>query len=344
MAVSVEKLEQLILDNTRKHDKTIIISGFFSADVLEDIAKTGKPISFYYGMYTWNQLTELQYKAFQRLESYYPNMNINVVIDYHVHTKCYIFISQSEANALVGSANCSSTGLLSDRNCEMLVDVNQTSLIEDLKKYAAEVAQASVHYDDPAIVPYKPSTSAKKKISTSKGRIYSGNPFIDNIPLYVYKKGRKVVPAKSGINWGLQSGNTSKSDFAEAYIPIKEFDLKYNAAMFPPCGTPGTGTGGKATRRLNPVTVTWDDGTVMQMLFQATQEYPGRHKDNEPFIVYPKQLTASSGGSELGKYLRTRMDVSGRKKVTIKDFQKYGRDYITLTYISPGSYEADFHM
>lgn len=342
MAVSIEELEKLVLKNTEKSDKTVIISGFFSADVLEDIAKTGKPISFYYGMYTWSHLTELQRKAFQRLEKDYPNIIINVVTAYHVHTKCYLFMSSAGDNALVGSANCSSAGLLSDRNCELLVDVCDAEQLHNLRRYAEEVDAASVHYDNPTVVTYHRDTTVKKKISTSKGRIYSGNPFIDNIPMYVYKNGKKAVLPKSGINWGLQRGHASKSDYAEAYIPIKEFDLKYNAAMFPPCGAPGTGTGGKISRRLSPVTVTWDDGTVMQMLFQATQEYPARHTENEPFIVYPKQLTASSGGAELGEYLRKRMGVPGRKCLTIKDFKNYGRDYITLTYISPGNYEADF--
>ena len=59
-------------------------------------------------------------------------------------------------------------------------------------------------------------------------------------------------------------------------------------------------------------------------------------------MIYPKQLTANEGGSTLGKYLRERMNIPGRKQVSIQDFKKYGRDYITLTYISPGNYEADF--
>lgn len=343
MTVSVEKLEQLILDNLQKYDTATIVSGFFSADVLKDIAQIGNPITFYYGMYPWNQITELQYQAFQRLESSYPNININIVVDYHVHTKCYMFKSLTGATALVGSANCSSNGLLSEKNCEMLVEIADASLIRDLDAYTADIAKASVHYDDPSIVPAKRKPTSKNKVATTKGRIYSGNPFIDNIPLYVYNtNGKKEVPKKSGINWGLQSGNTSKSGYVEAYIPIKNFDLKYYAAMFPPCGMPGSGSGGKITRRLSPVTVTWDDGTVMQMLFQATQDYPGNHKNGQPFLVYPKQLTANSGGAELGEYLRKRMGVPARKMVTMADFKKYGRDYITLTYISPGNYEADF--
>lgn len=343
MAISVEDLEKRVLDNTTISQTVTIISGFFSADVIEDIAKCGKPLNFYYGMYTWNGITVLQQSVFKNLEAKYSNLKIYIVFDYHVHTKCYIFHGTHISSALVGSANCSSNGLLSDKNCEMLADISDPALVADLDAYAAEVHAASLHFDDPSIIPYK--RSASKRVSTSKGRIYSGNPFITNIPLYIYKNRKKYVPPKSGINWGLQKGNTKAvSPYVEAYIPIKEFDLKYNAAMIPVCGSVGAGSGGKKTRRLSPVTVTWDDGTVMQMLFQGTQEYPGKRtrKPGDPFMIYPKQLSTDKGGALLGEYLRKRMGIPGRKTVTISDFRKYGRDYITLTYISPGNYEADF--
>lgn len=343
MNVAVEKLEEVILETIKHFDKLTIISGFFSIDVLEDIAKSEKEVVFYYGMYPWNHLTALQYSAFKRIENTYPNIKINIVVEYHVHTKCYLFQSASSSAALVGSANCSSAGLLSDKNCEMLIHVTDLSYIEKLALYAEDIKEASVHFDNPVIIPSNSVRKTKKRISTVRERLYSGNPFVDHIPLYEYKNGRKYVPAKSGINWGLQSGNISKSPFAEAYIPIKIFDLKHYAAMFPPSGSVGSGIGGKNTRRLSPVTVTWDDGTVMQMLFQGAQEYPkANNSAGGPSMIYPKQLTANEGGSVLGKYLRERMNIPGRKLVSMKDFKNYGRDYITLTYINPGNYEADF--
>ena len=66
MQVAVENLENLILETIKHFDKLTIISGFFSIDVLEDIAKSRKNIVFYYGMYPWNRLTSLQYDAFRR--------------------------------------------------------------------------------------------------------------------------------------------------------------------------------------------------------------------------------------------------------------------------------------
>lgn len=344
MSISVSNLESIVLTNSAVADNITIISGYYSADVLEDIAKIGKPTTFYYGMYQYNGLSVLQQTVFSKLEAAYPNLTINIVFDYHVHTKCYLFTSSTKSVALVGSANCSMNGLLSDPNCEMLTDITDPSLILDLNNYIKDVDSASKHFDDPAIVTYS-SIPAKKRsrISTKKGRIYSGNPFIDNIPLYVYEKGKKVVKTASGLNWGLQKGNAKKaSPYAEAYIGIGVFDLKYNGAMFPICGAVGTGSGGKSTRRLNPVTVTWDDGTVMKMLFQGTQEYPRRRNPGDPYMIYPKQLSTDKGGIFLGEYLRKRMGIPGRKLITYADLKKYKRDYITLTYINSGNYEADF--
>ena len=42
MAVNVKDLNKLVLDNAIKSDKIIIISGFATPNVVEEIAKTGK--------------------------------------------------------------------------------------------------------------------------------------------------------------------------------------------------------------------------------------------------------------------------------------------------------------
>ena len=64
-------------------------------------------------------------------------------------------------------------------------------------------------------------------------------------------------------------------------------------------------------------------------------------------MVYPKQLSygddsTNKGGAVLGKYLRKRMNVSAYHVITIADLTKYGKDYVLLTYVSPGLYTADF--
>lgn len=249
---------------------------------------------------------------------------------------------------LVGSANASTNGLSSGRNSEILVDVLDPTDQSEILTFASEVASESVHYNDPLIAPVSKARSTSGRVLSAKGRIYSGNPFVDNIPLYNYDKaGKKEVNQSSGLNWGLQGGHASKkSPFAEAYIPIKAFDIDTYPLIVPPLGTVGSGSGGKSTRRLGPVTVTWDDGIVMQMLFQGngpTRPTPAKRVPGTPFREYPKQLTTDEGGVVLGEYLRKRLGVGGRSLITYRDLSRYGRDYITLTLISTGNYEADFH-
>ncbi|MFQ8903086.1 MAG: hypothetical protein ACLR7D_15655 [Lachnospira eligens] len=84
---------------------------------------------------------------------------------------------------------------------------------------------------------------------------------------------------------------------------------------------------------------------MMTMTFQGSQRaYPSK---KNPIMVYPKQLSygddsTNKGGAVLGKYLRKRMNVSAYHVITIADLKKYGKDYVLLTYVSPGLYTADF--
>ena len=45
MAVSSNNLKQLVLNNAQKSDEIIIISGFFSVDILDILAQTGIPLT-----------------------------------------------------------------------------------------------------------------------------------------------------------------------------------------------------------------------------------------------------------------------------------------------------------
>ena len=349
MSIFVENLKNEVINRSIKSDEIVIVSGFFSADMLEEIAKLRIKTTFYYGMYDKSGITPLQIKALENLEDIYPTFTAKIVFDYHVHTKCYIFKKMGKTiEAMVGSANISFSGLNSGKNSELLMDIHDKIHLSALSAYVDEIDLASVHYDDPLIIPRVRALSSTKVVSTSKGRIYSGNPLVDNIPLYVYNNKKKTVLESSGLNWGLQSGHTAKASlYAEAYIPIKAFDIDMYPLIIPPLGMVGSGAGGKATRRLGPVTVTWDDGAVMQMLFQGngpTRPSPSKRTPGAPYREYPKQLTTNEGGTVLGEYLRKRIGVGGRDIITYADLRKYGRDYITLTLVGTDNYEADFHV
>ena len=143
MAIFVDNLESLVMTNTTSSDEITIISGYFSIDIIENIAKHGVPTTFYYGMYLRNGLSPSYYSAFQRLEATYPNLKINIPIAYHVHTKCYIFKKAgSITNALIGSANASSSALATTPNSELLAPIDSVTDKAFLDDYAKEIDTA----------------------------------------------------------------------------------------------------------------------------------------------------------------------------------------------------------
>lgn len=351
MSIFVDNLETLVMSNAAASDEIIIISGYFSIDIIENIAQQGIPTTFYYGMYLRNGITPSYYNSFKRLEATYPNLKINIPIAYHVHTKCYIFKKGGlSINALVGSANASNSALITTPNSELLTPVESESDRTFLNNYVREIDDASVHFDNPLIVPSaktKPlSTSAKQSKKTPKSwNNYTGNPFSAIIPLYYMHKGKPVVHNVDGLNWG-NGPHASRNPEMESVLPIRRFHIDNYPLLIPFNGSVGSGTGGRIQRMQSPIDMTWDDGTKMTMLFQqGGVEVPSRAKrlPEDAYRQYPKALTSSSGGEELGIYLRKRLGLSSNAIVTYNHLRDYGRDYVTLTLTNAGNYELDFH-
>lgn len=350
MSIFVDNLEALVMSNAASSDEIIIISGYFSGDILKKVAKLGKTTTFYYGMYLRNGISQSNYDAFGILERDYPNLKIYIPLDYHVHTKCYIFRSGGVSNCtLVGSANSSSSALSTTPNSELLTPVTISDDVDFLDQYEKEIAKASVHYDNALIIPSQKAKTlavAPKRTSTTpkSWNNYSGDPFSAIIPLYYIKNGLPVVHNCDGLNWG-NGPHASKSSDMESVLPIRKFQVDHYPLLIPFNGAAGTGSGGKSQRMQNPIDMIWDDGTRMTMLFQQSGvEVPpaGRRTPGSAYRQYPKALTANSGGVELGKYLRARMGLPADKEITYDDLRVYGRDYVTLTLTKSGEYELDF--
>lgn len=54
MAILVKNLKKKVLENAKESDQIIIITGYFSPDMIDEIAKMGVPFVYYYGMYIQN--------------------------------------------------------------------------------------------------------------------------------------------------------------------------------------------------------------------------------------------------------------------------------------------------
>lgn len=353
MNVSATDLKKEILDEVIACDEAVIISGYFSPDMLNEIAKAGKKTTFYFGMVYNETISLSNSKLFKSLEATYPSFQIRIPALYHIHSKCYLFFLGGKlTSAYVGSANCSSSGLDTSANSEILVHITDPVFLAELEAYANDVQRDSVHYSDPAV--YINSTvgkplrtvsirSASRPASWDK---FSGNPFSAIIPLYYLKKGKATVHNVDGLNWG-NGPHASKSPDMESVIPIRKFIIDHYPSLIPFNGPVGSGVGGKSTRMQSPFDVIWDDGTVMKMVFQQGGPQipsPSKRAPGDPYRIYPKALTANSGGTELGVYLRNRMGLPTTKTITYKDLRTYGRDYVTLTLSNSGNYELDFHV
>lgn len=89
----------------------------------------------------------------------------------------------------------------------------------------------------------------------------------------------------------------------------------------------------------NPVLkFTWDDGTKMLGKFEGSAK---NYLDGKR---YPKQISSFPHKDLLGKYLRDRMGIYSSRRVTIEDFNAYGRSDIEITQIGPGEYLLNFSV
>lgn len=225
-------LDQEVLKNISASDEVIIISGYTSPDMLAILTSHDNSIkiTLYYGMYIRNGISKFYITAFNNLETKYPNLKIFIPYGYHVHTKVYIFKKDVVIfNALIESANCSSSALMATPNSEMLLDVIVSSDISSLNNYANVISQFSIHFNNPVIIPNKSVKVLKIKKDTPKKaptswNSYSRNPFSVNLPLYTMENGKPKVQDETSLNWGFSSNHHSTTgNSIEAYIPIMAF-------------------------------------------------------------------------------------------------------------------------
>lgn len=106
-----------------------------------------------------------------------------------------------------------------------------------------------------------------------------------------FKDNTGNIPSRSGINQNLSVGHTSQYD---AYIPVKVNAISSGLIPVRP-----TSSGGAIPTLPVPITVTWDDGHVMNMMFDGSQNING--------TIYPKNLSSTPTRNDLGFYLRNRM-------------------------------------
>ena len=344
-----------VKESTSDSDEIIIISGYASASIIDEVAKLGKKTTVVYGMYPRDGVTQLLHDKLCSLNATYPNLTIMIAYYYHVHTKCYLFFNDSEKHIYFGSANASEPGLNCSEYSEVLVELRDKKYISELVDYSIKIINDSVICSDPRVIPSK----SNKKGKGSSRRLLLTKPLSSysvDMSLYMEGSSPKKVQPRAGINWGCQSGHSKKvgvGTYAEAYIPVLARHIDGFPAIFPPNQSIRSSSSGKSTRQNDPFDVIWDDGELMKMIFSGEgvkRPTKGKRPSGGVYRVYPKQLTsADGGGAVLGEYLRKRLQSSGvtignHDVIKYSHLKKYGRDFIQFTYIHPGYYEADFSI
>lgn len=239
MAVLVDDLLKNVLINANSSDRIVIITGYFSPDIIDKIAALGKPFEYYYGMYGVDKIRPSVLSALRNINAKYSNLEISFVNTQRVHTKCYLFYdSNNMFNAMVGSANCSMQGLCSMANAEMLAELNLSVLqkgdyLVKLNDYYKKIKKNSIDINDPSVKVAK--NKKVKTIKSPRGFLpLTSDPLTAIMPLYYFdKKGKRCTYIGGGPNWGNQNGHIGKKRKAmEAYIPVLTDHLDYYPLPF----------------------------------------------------------------------------------------------------------------
>ena len=237
------------------------------------------------------------------------------------HAKCYVWASGDKPlRGLIGSANFSTNGLNNDFR-ETLIEIERPDL-HAIWAYINLIGE-----------------TAKKCVDTEAPVKEALNIIKDGAcDMVLYDPSSGQVQDGHGLNWGFAKANVNPND---ACIPIRVAHLRQYPHLFPPVFfNPSLGHRSRSKSK-ECVELIWDDGTIMEALFEGSQPV-----DN---LIYPKQISSIPNKDILGRYIRSRLGLAPvsssanpAEKIKRADLERYGRSSIALSIIQPGIYSADF--
>ena len=324
-----DNLEEIIF---HKHelidtDELIIISGYIGPSPIKRLATLPFNCTVIYGMYGSDSISKRLHNTLvdilansQNIKLYYSKLP--------VHSKCYIWRQNGQiVSSLIGSANFSKNGLTIPYK-ESLADVTFDSF-KALGVYYDQILSNSLSYDSDNI---KLKCANSLKSTSTNSSIASISP--DSCTMTLLDPHTNEVPEKSGLNWQNSNAHVSQDD---AYIAIRKDYIRNYPNIFPPKQSSATSLGnGRLQRQNDSVEFIWDDGTVMEGLFEGSQDI-----DN---ITYPKNLCSSRKKNELGVYIKQRLNLPKGSNISKNDLDRYGRTNIEITLLQEGVYYLDFSV
>jgi len=245
--------------------------------------------------------------------------NINIFYSQlPVHSKCYAWRNRGQiVHALVGSANFSTSGLSTPYR-EILAETTFDTF-NPLNEYIFKVINNSI------------SCLELNRVNITE--------IIETIETtcYLTLLGRDgEVQNAAGLNWGQNPNN--HTTLSDVYIKIRIQDIKQYPDFFPPKQVNPLHYDGRGRihRHNDAIEIIWDDGTSMDGLLFGNQTIDG--------IIYPKQVSSFPHASELGIYLRNRLNVPINQPVRKHHLLTYGRTDVGVSLLGDGVYKFDFSV
>jgi hypothetical protein len=313
-----ENLEEIIFNRHEivHADELIVLSGYVGPNPVQKLQSLPFPSKVIYGMYGSEGIQKALHTTLVEIQESVDSVNI-FYSNLPVHSKCYVWRNKGNViHALVGSANFSNAGLRTPLR-EVLAETTRDTF-DPLNQYIQFVLNNSISCLEAE------TKGTKRSVSLS-----------DICSLSLVAKNGEVQNA-AGLNWGQNPKNHTKPN--DAYIKIRASDIRSHPDFFPPkLITPiNADKRGKKFRHNDPIEIIWDDGITMEGLLEATQTING--------IKYPKQISSFPIKSEMGEYLRHRLNVPLGQPVKRFHLDRYGRTDITVTKINEGLYKFDFSV
>lgn len=323
-----ENLYELVFNrhnDNKNADELVIISGYLGPKPVQDLVNLPLKTTVYYGMYGSDKIDPLLHKTLIEIEQNSKNIKV-LYCNPEVHTKCYIWKKNGKIiDVLSGSANFSSKGLRTD-NRELLNTVNKESFLE-VSKYEDFISSISRSPND-IDIEYKIKHSKSSKEQKQPHRLN------ETCKISLLQKNKGKPHDRAGLNWGHGKG---KNQIDAAYLPVSTENLDNYPLLFPLIqNKPLAEHSGRKQRQNDVIEILWDDGTVMEALFE---QYGERGETK-----YPKAISSAPDKSIMGQYLRRRLGLSNSAFVTLKHLEEYGRTDIDVSMTSDGVYLMNFSI
>lgn len=302
----------------RNATKFMGVSGYLGPDPVRKLHALPFESQIIYGLQreTPNLLLheELKKSTRDNVAVYYPETAS--------HSKSYIWLENDRPiRGLIGSANFSNNGLFNDFR-ETLIEVEKPDLhaVFAYINLILDSAKICTAFD------LTQFTQPRLEIKTSCDMVLFGP-----------RDGE--VQSATGLNWGFANANVTPND---ASIPIRTTHIRECPSLFQPVFFKPE-LGHQSRKQNETIELIWDDGVVMEALFEGSQPVDG--------VFYPKQICSVPNKSLMGEYFRDRLGlplVSNERRpserITRAQLERYGRSHITLSLIQPGIYSADFSV